>query len=105
MDTNRTLLALDALAQRTRFEAVDLLLRHEPDGLSAGEVARNLKVPQNTMSNHLRTLTRAGLIKSERHSRNIIYRVERDYLTASLSDLLEHYRGAAHTKRRGRRTP
>lgn len=53
-------------------------IKHEPDGLPAGEVARLLDVPQNTMSSHLAVLTRAGLISSERHSRSIIYRAELD---------------------------
>ncbi|MFI7843849.1 ArsR/SmtB family transcription factor, partial [Acinetobacter baumannii] len=52
------------------------LVRHEPDGVPAGELARLIDVPQNTMSAHLATLLRAGLVKSERQSRSIIYRAE-----------------------------
>lgn len=69
---------LVALGQPTRLEAFRLIMRHEPDGLPAGEVARLLQVPQNTMSTHLAVLTRAGLIAAERHSRSIIYRAEID---------------------------
>ena len=65
--------ALGALAQITRLEVFRLLVRHEPDGLAAGEIARQLDVPANTMSTHLATLSRAGLLTSERHSRSIIY--------------------------------
>ncbi|MFN4141249.1 ArsR/SmtB family transcription factor [Aestuariivirga sp.] len=68
--------ALSALAQPTRLEAFRLLVRQEPDGLPAGEIARRLDVPHNTMSTHLAILTRAGLISVERHSRSMIYRVE-----------------------------
>lgn len=70
--------ALAALAQPTRLDAFRLIMKHEPDGLPAGEVARLLDVPQNTMSSHLAVLARAGLISSERHSRSIIYRAEID---------------------------
>ena len=63
-----------ALSQSTRLETFRLLMEHEPEGLPAGEVARRLGVPQNTMSSHLAILTRAGLIDSERQSRSIIYR-------------------------------
>lgn len=70
--------ALAALAQPTRLDAFRLIMKHEPDGLPAGEVARLLDVPQNTMSSHLAVLTRAGLISSERHSRSIIYRAQID---------------------------
>jgi len=67
-----------ALAQATRLDAFRLIMAHEPHGLPAGEVARRLEVPQNTMSSHLAVLTRAGLISAERHSRSIIYRAELD---------------------------
>lgn len=68
--------ALSALAQPTRLDAFRLLVKHEPDGLPAGEIARRLDVPHNTMSNHLAILARSGLISASRHSRSMIYRVE-----------------------------
>lgn len=37
-----------------------------------------LDVPQNTMSAHLATLSRAGLVNGERQSRSIIYRANLD---------------------------
>jgi DNA-binding transcriptional ArsR family regulator len=64
------------LSQATRLETFRLLVRHEPEGLPAGEVARQLHVPQNTMSTHLAVLTRAGLLRSERLSRSIVYRAD-----------------------------
>ncbi|WP_312417119.1 metalloregulator ArsR/SmtB family transcription factor [Shinella sp.] len=74
MDNNTAIVALGALAQTTRLETFRLLVRHEPDGIPAGELARLIDVPQNTMSAHLATLLRAGLVTSERQSRSIIYR-------------------------------
>ena len=68
--------AFSALAQPTRLEAFRMLVRQEPDGLPAGEIARRLDVPHNTMSTHLAVLTRAGLISVARHSRSMIYRAE-----------------------------
>jgi DNA-binding transcriptional ArsR family regulator len=76
MESTDAIDVLVALGQPTRLEAFRLIMRHEPDGLPAGEVARLLDVPQNTMSTHLAVLSRAGLISSERHSRSIIYRAE-----------------------------
>ena len=49
-------------------------MKHEPDGLAAGDIAKALAVPQNTMSADLAILARAGLVMSERKSRSIIYR-------------------------------
>lgn len=76
MDSIAALGVLSALSQPTRLEAFRLLVRHEPDGLSAGDIAHKLKVPANTLSTHLSILTRAGLITSERHSRTIQYRAD-----------------------------
>lgn len=78
MEVEETILALAALAQSTRLEVFRLLAKHEPEGLAAGDVARALAVPQNTMSSHLSILTRAGLVSSRRHSRSIVYRANLD---------------------------
>jgi DNA-binding transcriptional ArsR family regulator len=78
MELTAAIDALAALAQATRLDAFRLLMAHEPQGLPAGEVARRLDVPPNTMSTHLAVLQRAGLISAERHSRSIIYRAELD---------------------------
>ena len=82
MDSVLAITALGALAQDTRLDAFRLLVRHEPDGMAAGEIARQLGVPQNTMSAHLGILARAGIVRSERHSRSIIYRADLDGLRA-----------------------
>ena len=82
MNSDLAITSLGALAQGTRLETFRLLVRHEPDGLAAGEVARLLDIPQNTMSTHLAILTRAGLITAERHSRSIVYRANLDALRA-----------------------
>jgi ArsR family transcriptional regulator, arsenate/arsenite/antimonite-responsive transcriptional repressor len=74
METEEAVLTLAALSQPTRLEAFRMLVRHEPEGLPAGELARLLEVPQNTLSAHLSILTRARLVTSERHSRSIVYR-------------------------------
>jgi DNA-binding transcriptional ArsR family regulator len=89
MDKEQTILALAALAQSTRLDAFRLIIEHEPDGLPAGEVARRLAVPHNTMSTHLAVLSRAGLIGAERRGQSIIYRAELDRFRAVASFLLK----------------
>lgn len=74
MDNLEAIAALAALAQTTRLETFRLLVQREPDGIPAGELARLMAVPQNTMSAHLSILSRAGLVSGERRSRSIIYR-------------------------------
>lgn len=80
MESDSAIAALAALAQPTRLEVFRLLVRHEPQGLPAGEIARQADVPQNTMSTHLAILARAGVVRSERQSRSIIYRADLDRL-------------------------
>jgi ArsR family transcriptional regulator len=74
MDSIEAIAVLAALAQTTRLDTFRLLVEREPEGVAAGELARLMAVPQNTMSAHLSILSRAGLVTGERHSRSIIYR-------------------------------
>lgn len=76
MDTLEVIDALSALAQTTRLDTFRLLVSREPDGVAAGELARLVGIPQNTMSTHLAILARAGLVRGERQSRSIIYRAD-----------------------------
>ncbi len=89
MDKEQVILALAALAQATRLDVFRLLVRHEPEGLAAGEVARRIAVPHNTMSSHLAILSRAGLVQSERRSRTIVYRADLDRFRAVATFLLK----------------
>lgn len=89
MDANDTIDALAALAQPTRLEAFRRLAAAEPDGIAAGDLARRLDVPQNTMSAHLAVLTRAGLVSGDRQGRSIIYRADLPTLRNVLLFLLQ----------------
>lgn len=89
MDSEDIILALAALAQPTRLEVFRRLVRHEPEGLPAGEIAKALAVPHNTMSSHLSILTRARLVSSLRDSRSIIYRANLKTLEAVTVFLLK----------------
>ena len=90
MDVSSTVKALGALSQISRLEAFRLLVRSGSTGMAAGEIARALKVPHNTMSSHLSVLVNAGLIGSRRESRSIIYSIDfagtRDLLSFLMED-------------------
>jgi ArsR family transcriptional regulator, arsenate/arsenite/antimonite-responsive transcriptional repressor len=66
--------ALAALAQPTRLAIFKLLIKHEPVGITAGVIAVTIGAPHNTLSSHLAILVRAGLLRSARDGRTIIYR-------------------------------
>jgi ArsR family transcriptional regulator, arsenate/arsenite/antimonite-responsive transcriptional repressor len=89
METEAALSAFWALSQGTRFEAFRLLIRHEPDGLAAGELAKLLSVAPNNLSAHFNVLSRAELITTERRGRSIIYRARIDRLEMLLLFLLK----------------
>jgi DNA-binding transcriptional ArsR family regulator len=89
MDDVETIAAFAALAQTTRLDTFRLLVAREPDGVPAGELARLMAVPQNTMSAHLSILARAGLVSGERRSRSIIYRANLARLRELVSFLLK----------------
>src|SRR5665213_3003543 len=68
--------ALAALAQPTRLAIFRLLVKHEPIGVTAGVIAETIGAPHNTLSTHLAILVRAGLLRSSREGRTIIYRCD-----------------------------
>lgn len=89
MESEEVILGLAALAQATRLEAFRALIRHEPEGIAAGDLARLLGVPQNTLSAHLAILARASLVRSQRRSRSILYRADLTRLRDVVRFLLE----------------
>lgn len=90
MDENTTIAALAALAQPTRLQTFRLLVEREPEGVAAGELARLVGVPQNTLSAHLTIMTNAGLVAGTRHSRSVIYRVDLERFRSVMLYLLQN---------------
>lgn len=80
---------LSALSQETRLGVFRLLVRGGQGGMAAGDIARQLEIPHNTLSTHLTVLTNAGLLQSRRESRSIIYSVNFEGTRNMLSFLLE----------------
>ena len=81
--------ALGALAHETRLSVFRLLVKAGPEGMIAGAIAEHQGVPPSTMSHHLATLERAGLVQSERESRLIHYRADYDGMRRLLSFLMQ----------------
>jgi DNA-binding transcriptional ArsR family regulator len=97
MELSAAVDALGALAQESRLKVFRLLVRSGHNGLAAGDIARTLQVPRNTMSAHLAILSRARLITSRKEGRSVIYAVDLGGTRALLSFLLEDCcRGKPH---------
>ena len=73
-DTAPALAALRALGNAARLDVFRRLARHEPDGLTAGELGRQMGLRHNTLSNHLAVMSRAGLVQGRHKGRFIQYR-------------------------------
>ncbi len=74
MEINNAIKKFSALSQETRLKAFKILVEHGSKGIAAGELARKLDVPANTLSFHLTHLSNADLISSVKHSRQVIYK-------------------------------
>jgi len=70
--------ALSALAHGHRLAVFRLLVQVGTDGLPAGEIAREIGALPNTLSTHLTILSHAGLIRSRREGRSVIYSADYD---------------------------
>lgn len=64
-------------------------MRVGPEGLNAGEIAERLGVGASTLSHHLATLDRAGLLRSWRVQRQIFYATDYDGTRRLLAFLME----------------
>ena len=75
METSDAVAAFAALSQETRLDLLRLLLARGASGVSAGDLATQLRLPASTTSFHLGALERAGLTQSTRQGRQIIHAV------------------------------
>ncbi|OCX63804.1 transcriptional regulator [Thioclava sp. SK-1] len=89
MDKNHALNAFAALSQTTRLDVFRLLIQAGEKGMLAGDISDALQVRQNTMSAHLATLARAGLIRPTREGRAIRYASDMEGLRGLLAFLME----------------
>src|ERR1700743_2515813 len=80
---------LSALAPEGRLRGFRSVVQAGVMGLPAGEIARRLDVPPNTLSANLNVLAHAGLVRSRRQGRSIIYTAEYDRMRDLLGFLVE----------------
>lgn len=85
MEPKNAVVSLSALAHEGRLAAFRMLIQAGQEGLPAGEIARRLGTPPNTLSANLNILSHANLIESRREGRSIIYTA----CYTNMSNLLE----------------
>lgn len=76
MKTPDVITALGALAHAYRLAIYRLLIEQGPAGLSAGTIGERVGLVPSSLTFHLQSLQRAGLITQLRASRQLIYRAD-----------------------------
>lgn len=76
MESKIAVRRLSALAHDARLSVFRLLVKAGTNGMAAGDIAKALGVPANTLSAQLNLLSIAELISSRRDGRSIIYSAE-----------------------------
>jgi ArsR family transcriptional regulator len=64
---------LKAIAHPVRIEIIDRLEVH---GCNVSKIQKKIGVPQSTISQHLKILKNAGIIKSRRDGTKVCYEIE-----------------------------
>jgi len=81
--------ALSALAHESRLSVFRMLVQAGHEGIAAGEIARRLDMPPNTLSSNLNILLHAGLVARRRESRSIIYSARYQTMARLLEYLMQ----------------
>lgn len=77
---------LRALGDPTRREILRVLRAGD---LTAGEIASRFPMTAATVSHHLSVLKEAGLVRSERNGRNLVYSLETTVFQEFLQQMLD----------------
>jgi DNA-binding transcriptional ArsR family regulator len=90
VETNAAVRILAALANETRLELFRKLVQAGHEGMSPGALARQLDVPNATLSFHLKELSQAGLASARQHGRFQIYTTNYATMAELLTYLTEN---------------
>ena len=75
-------LRLKALADPTRLRLISLLISDPEGEVCTCDLAPAVGLTEATVSHHLSSLRKAGLVESERRGPNVFYRARHEALTA-----------------------
>jgi ArsR family transcriptional regulator len=90
MDEDTRLLALSAIAHRSRLAIFRLLVAVGPRGLPAGEISAQLGIVPSSLSFHLKDMSRANLVSSSREGTFIYYSAGLDAIHGVIDFLTEN---------------
>jgi ArsR family transcriptional regulator len=90
MKTPLVIAALSALAHEHRLKIYRLLVEQGPVGLSAGVIGDRVGLLPSSLTFHLQNLQRAGLIRQQRVSRQLIYSADFEAMNGLIGYLTEN---------------
>lgn len=97
MNESQVINALSALSHEVRLRIIRHLVIKGDDGDSAGEIGASVDAAPSKVTFHISALERAGLVSSEKVSRQIIYRIDFSQM-GLLLDYLMHDCCRGHAK-------
>ena len=74
MESNIAASIFEALSSEVRLDLFRLLVKNAPQGLVAGEIARQLGIPSTNLSFHLKAVVHSGLVTVEKEGRFMRYK-------------------------------
>ncbi|WP_291441413.1 helix-turn-helix domain-containing protein [Desulfovibrio sp.] len=109
MKTKEASKIFEALSSDVRLDLFRLLVKNAPEGLVAGDIAKQLDIPSTNLSFHLKTIMQSGLVDVEREGRFMRYKASIPlmldivaYLTeeccANNPEQCRKYRNASHVE-------
>lgn len=90
MRTQNVIAALAALAHEYRLAIYRMLVEQGPGGLPAGVIGQRLDLQPSSLTFHLQSLQRAGLITQRRASRQLIYTADYPVMNGLVSYLTDN---------------
>jgi DNA-binding transcriptional ArsR family regulator len=90
MKTPQVIEAFSALAHEHRLAIYRLLVERGPRGLAAGVIAEGMGLAPSSLTFHLQSLQRAGLILQRREGRQLIYSTDFDAMNGLVGYLTEN---------------
>ena len=90
MKSPQAVTALAALAHEHRLAIYRLLVQCGPDGLSAGTIAERVGLLPSSLTFHIQSLQRAGLVTQTRVSRQLMYAADFSAMNGLVDYLTEN---------------
>ena len=74
METKHASTIFEALSSDVRLDLFRLLVKNAPEGLVAGEIAKQLDIPSTNLSFHLKAIVHSGLVDVDKEGRFMRYK-------------------------------